>query len=132
MLQDFLSQICVELDLPPVEVVQNSAAFQLVEGIDVQIRNLEPGFSFFSKICPCPPKKQEDLFLTLMQANYLGQKTGASRIGMSADEKFLTLSLGLPYEMSYRIFRETLEDFVNFLLYWREEVGKFEAQERLL
>lgn len=132
MLQDFLKQICVELDLPPIEPVQKMADFQLNQGIDVQIRDLEPGFSFFSKICPCPPKKQEDLFLSLMRANYLGQKTGASRIGMSADEKFLTLSLGLPYEMSYRTFRETLEDFVNFLLYWREEVEKFEAQEELL
>ena len=132
MLQDFLAQVCVELELPPVQPVKKFATFRLNEEIEVQLRDLEPGFSFFSKVCACPAKRREDLFLVLMRANYLGQMTGASRIGMSPDEKFLTLSLGLPYEMSYRTFRESLEDFVNFLLYWREEVHKFEAQERLL
>ncbi|MDE3046539.1 MAG: type III secretion system chaperone [Verrucomicrobiota bacterium] len=131
MLQDFLSQVCVELEMPPIQVVKQTAVFHF-EGVDVEIRDLGPGFSFCSKICPCPEKRQEDLFLQLMRANYLGQLTGASRIGLSQDEKFLTLSLGLPYELSYGAFREALEDFVNFLLYWREEVEKFEAQEQLL
>ena len=66
-----------------------------------------------------------------MKANYLGQATGSSRIGLSSDEKFLTLSLGMPYEMNYRIFREIVEDFVNFVLYWREEVANFVKQEAI-
>jgi hypothetical protein len=67
-----------------------------------------------------------------MQANYLGQLTGPSRIGLSQDGKYLTLSLSIPYELTYRSFRELLEDFVNFLLYWREEVVKFEAEQRVV
>ncbi len=99
---------------------------------EIEIRDLEPGVSLLAKICPCPPKRREELFLQLMRGNYLGQSTGSSRIGVSADEKFLTLSLGMPYEMSYRTFRESVEDFVNFLLYWPRTIEKFEQQETLL
>jgi len=46
------------------------------------------------------------------------------------NEKDLTLSLGLPYELNYSIFREKFEDFVNYLVYWKEEVTKFEQESK--
>jgi hypothetical protein len=98
----------------------------------VEIRDLQPGFSLAARICPCPEKNREELFLKLSKANYLGQETGPTRIGLSLDEKDLTLSLGMPYEMTYRVFREYLEDFVNFILHWRKEVETFKTLETLL
>lgn len=133
MLQNLLTQLCAELDIFPVPTKNERKIIPFTLGTaDIEIRDLEPGFSFLANICPCPAKRREELFLELMRANYLGQTTGSSRIGMSQDEKFLTLSLGMPYEMSYRTFRETVEDFINFLLYWREQIQKFEQQEPLL
>jgi hypothetical protein len=96
--------------------------------IQVQLRDLEPGVSMQADICPCPKTKQEDLFIFLMRANLLGQGTGGSRIGLDNQEKSLTLSFGLPYEMNYQSFKENFEDFVNYLIYWREEVAKFEKE----
>jgi hypothetical protein len=134
MLQNLLSQLCKELDIQPIPTMNEQKFIPLTLGANLQIelRDLEPGLSLFGQICPTPDKRREELFLELMRANYLGQATGSSRIGMSADEKFLTLSLGMPYEMSYRTFRETLEDFANFLLHWRVEVDKFNKQDTLL
>jgi hypothetical protein len=134
MLQKLLSELCTELDILPVPQVgpQLQAVFRLREDAVVEMQDLKPGVSFFSQIGPCPLHRREELFVKLSKANYLGQLTGASRIGMSRDEKFLTLSLGMPYEMSYRGFREALEDFVNFLLYWREEIVQFDNQPTLL
>jgi hypothetical protein len=40
----------------------------------------------------------------------------------------LTLSHGFPYEMNYQAFKESVEDFVNYVVYWREEVSKFERE----
>jgi len=40
----------------------------------------------------------------------------------------LTLSHGFPYEMNYQGFKESIEDFVNYVVYWREEVAKFERE----
>jgi hypothetical protein len=82
-----------------------------------------------AKITLCPNTKKEDLFIYLMRANLLGQGAGGARIGLDPDEKFLTLSSGLPYEMNYQTFKETIEDFANYLIYWRDEVAKFENQQ---
>ena len=134
MLQTLLAQVCAELDIVPVPTMNEKKfiPFQLGESVNIEMRDLEPGFSFSANICTCPVKRREELFLELMRANYLGQATGSSRIGMSEDEKYLTLSLGIPYEVSYRTFRETLEDYINFLLYWRHRIEMFEQQETLL
>ncbi len=134
MLNTLLTQLCTELSIQPVPVMndQKFIPFTLGSSIHLEIRDLDPGVSLFAHICPLPVQRREELFLELMRANYLGQATGSSRIGISFDEKFLTLSLGIPYEMSYRTFRETFEDFMNFLLYWRETVEKFYKQDTLL
>ena len=98
--------------------------------IEIELCDLDPGVALSAKILQCPQKRREDLFMFLMRANLLGQGTGNSRIGLTFDEKTLTLSSGLPYEMNYKTFRETLEDFINYLLYWREEVTKFEQEQQ--
>lgn len=105
--------------------------FPISDTISAKCVDLEPGCAFSADICQCPKARKEDLFIWLMRANLLGQGTGGCRIGLDKDEKVLTLSLGIPYEIDYRVFRERFEDFVNFVLYWREEIGKFEKQERL-
>lgn len=133
MLLDFVKQVCEELEISPVPQwnEQQFISFQLGDEM-IELRDLQPGLSLFGLICPCPEKKREELFLKLSKANYLGQETGPARIGMSLDEKYLTLSLGIPYELTYRVFRESLEDFVNFIIYWRKEVETFEKLETLL
>jgi len=57
-----------------------------------------------------------------MKANFLGQGTGGAVIGLDAEEKFLTLSLALPYDMNYRSFKGAVEDFANYVDYWREDL----------
>ena len=79
-------------------------------------------------ITQCPEKKREELFIYLMRANLLGRGTGGARIALDSDEKTLTLLLGLPYEMNYQLFRETFEDFVNHLIFWRNEVKNFKHE----
>ena len=64
-----------------------------------------------------------------MKANFLGQGTGGATIGLKEDESFLTLSLSLPYEMNYRAFKDAVEEFVNYLEYWKSEAARHETQE---
>ena len=132
MLKDFLGQLCVELDTSIPEIAENHKAELQFGEVNLILGDLKPGISLHASIAPCPKNRKEELFIQLMKANYLGQGTGGARIGMSSDELHLTLSLGLPYEMSYRVFRETFEDFVNFVLYWRTELEKFETMQRML
>lgn len=129
MLQDFLEKLCKEFATAmPKLSEQKIYHFQFAKET-IALKDLEPGISMHAAICEVPKKKKEELFIYLMRANLLGQGTGANRIGLDSNEKFLTLSLGLPYELNYQTFRETIEDFINYLIYWREEVAKFESVE---
>lgn len=131
MLRDFLDQLCVELEMVTPPIQDKKAALEIGK-VEVTLGDLAPGISLRATIGPCPKERKEELFTQLMRANYLGQGTGGARIGLSPDELLLTLSLGLSYELSYRAFREKFEDFVNFVLYWREELEKFATMQRML
>ena len=131
MLQDYLEKLCKELAIGVPKLNEHKVfPFRLGEE-SIAIKDLSPGISLHALICEPPNKKKEELFIYLMRGNLLGQGTGGSRIGLDSNEKFLTLSLGLPYELNYQIFRETIEDFVNYLVYWREEVTKFGTEESI-
>ncbi len=129
MLRDYLEKLCKELaiDVPKLNEHQ-IFPFRLGKE-SIAIKDLDPGLSLQAQICEVPEKKKEELFTYVMRANLLGQGTGGSRIGLHSNEKSLTLSLGLPYELNYQMFRETIEDFVNYVIYWREEIAKFENEE---
>ena len=129
MLHKLLETLCESLSLPmPVLTPEKRYLFPFSDTIHVSLNDLNPGVAMQANIIACPEKKREELLIFLMRANLLGQGTGGCRIGLTQNEKVLTLSLGLPYEINYSIFREKLEDFVNYLVYWREEITKFEQE----
>jgi hypothetical protein len=125
MLQTHLTTICQELGLSMPPLTEKEYTLTLNPAVSLSIRHLDPGCALSARIALCPTKNREELFLHLMSANFLGQGTGSARIGLSLDEKFLTLSRGFPYEMNYQDFKEKVEEFVNYLLYWREELMKW-------
>lgn len=136
MLESFIDQISEELEILPKPMPDENNIYHLsiTEDARVTVKELEPGISFYAQIAECPEEKKEDLFIYLMKANLFGQGTGGAAIGFDPDEKFLTLSLTLSYEMNYQHFKEKLEDFVNYLIYWKEEIDTFkkDAMESLL
>ena len=132
MLRETLEQLCKELAITTPSLNEKKIyPFRLTSEVEVALKDLDPGVAMQAQICPCPNLRREELFIYLMRANLLGQGTGGSRIGIDSEEKFLTLSLGLPYEMNYKIFKDALEDFVNYLIYWRDIVAKFEREEQV-
>lgn len=134
MLQEFVENLCFDLRLgsPPNKGPQKTIEFVLNPDVKIRFMELDPGISMQANIAPCPEKRREDLFILLMNANFLGQGTGGARIGLDRQEKFLTLSLGLPYELEYAAFKQHVEEFVNFLNYWKDRVAKFEQEELLI
>lgn len=129
MLERYLEQLVKELNLEPLAPLDDQKRRHLKLGkLSIALKDLDPGFYYFSQIAPLPQHKREELFIYLMKANFLGQGTGGATLGLMEDESFLTLSLALPYDMNYKAFRETLEDFANFVEYWQKELAKHEAE----
>ncbi|MBS0605020.1 MAG: type III secretion system chaperone [Verrucomicrobia bacterium] len=136
MLEPFINTIVADLELgpPPQKEEGNVYKLNLNPQISIVIKELDPGVSFWGRIGPCPTIKKEELFILLMKANFLGQGTGGAAIALDENENFLTLSSVLPYDMNYKMFKDALEDFANFLDYWREELirHKKAAEENIL
>ncbi len=133
MFEELLEKLCKDLSIA-VPQVTKEAFYPIVFSNTITIRlfDLHPGVAMKAPITTCMKQKREDLFIFIMRANLLGQGTGECHIGLDPEEKYLTLSLGLPYEMNYSLFKEKFEDFVNYLVYWKEEIEKFEQKQMVM
>lgn len=134
MLEEHLKRLIEELEfepLPPLDETK-TAHLAIHPGLTIALTELEVGMHLESPLTTLPEEKQEDLFIYLMRANFLGQGTGGSTI--SLNENKLRLSMTKNYDMSYRVFKESIEDFANYVEYWREELKKHvkEAREGIL
>ena len=127
MLKDLLPQLSQELNVETSLDEQKFYHFK-VGAFDIGMKDLDPGFYFSSNIGPLPKKKTEDFLMLLMKANFLGQGTGGATLGLKEDESFLTLSLSLPYEMNYKAFKDSLEEFANFVEFWKKESVRHELE----
>lgn len=121
ILDDFKKQTNVEC----IKEKDHTYTLKFTETELVTVTSLETGVHFFSTIAPLVSGKKEDFFIYLMKANYLGTGTGGAVIGLDPDEKTLTLSYPIHYEVNYRIFYDKLEDFLNYLSFWKYEIQNY-------
>ncbi len=126
LLQEFAEAL--ELEMPIFDEKKRTVQMAISPVHTIDFHELPKGVSMSARIGECPPKNKEDFYLLLMRANFLGQGTGKSVIGMDQEEKYLTLSSFIPYEMDFKKFKETVEDFVNFVDYWKDELARHIAQ----
>lgn len=126
MFEEWLNKLCKELNINLPTLDENkSCTLILSDEVTLFLQDLESNFCIKGNILPCPKDKRETLFIYLMKANYLKHGTGKASIGLDEKENFITLSAMLPCENSFRLFKEKIEDFVNYLTYWKEEVKNF-------
>ena len=128
MLKTLLQQLCQELGITEPILNENQFYQLKIGAFDIEMKDLDPGFYFSSNIGPLPKKKTEEFLMLLMKANFLGQGTGGATLGLKEDESFLTLSLSLPYEMNYKAFKDSLEEFANFVEFWKKESVRHEIE----
>ena len=136
MLERHLRQLTDDLELDPVGPKNREGFYDLplLPGLTLSLKELDPGFYILCPIILCPVEKREALFIHLMKANFLGLATGGAAIGLDTEEKFLTLSHAIPYDVNYKSFKETIEDFANYLDFWQQEVTRHQkaAEEGIL
>ena len=128
-LESILEMLVEELKLEALPLKDKNGSFQLKINAETQVslKELNPGLYFSAKIMEIPKEEnKEALFIYLMKANLLGKGTGKAAIGIDQSEKYLMLSLTLPFEVDYTLFHENLEDLLNYIDYWKEEVPRFQ------
>ena len=132
MLKELLGKIVSDLGAGAQAKEGREGASLTLKGAEIFFRELAPGLFFRTAIGETPAERKEEFFSHLMHANLLGQGTGGAVLGMSEDEKFLTLSLIIPYELDYAEFALRVEEFANFADFWRAEVERFKKESRVL
>jgi len=70
---------------------------------------------------------KDKLFAYLSQANFLGQGTGKSVIGLKPDEKTVTLTMNVFYDIDYFFFKERMEEMLNYIDFWKEHLKEKQA-----
>jgi len=127
MIDDLLEKLCK--DIKSKEAISQTKdkvfIFSFTDDIQIIMKENEGFIDMQSKIATCPELKLEDLFIYLMKANLFLQGTGKNVIGLDKLEKSLTLSANLAYEIKYKNFKEHIEDFINYLIYWRKEIDHY-------
>ncbi len=132
MLESLLKTLSEELELDQIPHKEENNTYQLALNpqMTVRMQELDPGVAFLGTIGTCPVEKREALFTFLMKANFLGQGTGKGTIALDENENFLTLSSVIPYDMNYKAFKDALEEFTNYLDYWKEALILYKKEER--
>jgi len=123
-LEPFIEKLTEELEIEGslASEIPGVFALPLEEGLMVNITSLDPvGVSFRCNFIPFPEKGNEELFQEALRANLFGQGTRGAVIGVNEEKKQLTLIHEIPYIIDYQQFRDTLEDFINTVDFWREE-----------
>ena len=133
MINTFMEQLAKELELPP-EVAQDVGGKYALPMDDESIINLSdvpPGFSITANVCQVPERDLETYYQHVLHGNLLGQGTSDAILGLSEDGKNLTLSMDIDYSVSYIEFKETVEEFLNTLDFWREETRAIKAGKKI-
>ena len=128
MLKDYLQQITLDLDIDEDINSEQSNEFnlQLDENINVTLiihdehKNI---FTFFSSLGKIPAGDHEEFYVELMSANLFGQGTGGAVLSINSQNQ-LVLAQTFSYEINYQDFRDFLEEFVNHVDFWKEELKK--------
>ncbi len=126
MIEQLIQQLTEELGLPPSSKQDENGLFllEISESMEISIKTTSPGFLLQAKIAPVPKQAKESSLEYYMEANFLGQGTGNSVIGIDPEEKFLTLSSAIPYDVDYKNFKEIVEAFANYLNHWQKEAKR--------
>lgn len=127
MLEPFIKQFSQEMELEGSLATQVAGVFALPleDNVSVTITDRPPGFSLSCALAPMPGKNEEACLTRVMLGNLFGQGTKGAVLGLNSEGNMLTLSQTIDYTINYKDFRDVLEDFVNSVDFWREEVQKY-------
>ncbi|MBJ7449249.1 MAG: type III secretion system chaperone [Parachlamydiales bacterium] len=126
MMHPFIIQLFKDLSISEEPEASSAGSFLLsfTENLSLSIKPLDVGFYITSRLGQLPIKDAEEHLKTFLAANLFGDATGRAVIGLEEDEKWLTFSLAIPYQMTYNQFRDELENFINYLELWQDKLAE--------
>lgn len=113
----------IELSTEPSKIDSSTYQVELTPSLSISIKKMDPGYYFQTAIGEIPDYEAEVLFISLMDANLFGQGTGGGVLGISSEEKLFVFSKKILQDINYQEFKEKIEEFVNYVEFWRLEIA---------
>ena len=135
MLSEFMTQLQKEAEMKrPFEMEgTNICHIPLSEEQIITIEEAPEGLHFEVKITELPEGEKGSAFLKqLLLANLMGQGTHGATLGLTEDGKQMILRRTCQEHLSYRDFIDRLEDFINIIDFWQEEVNNLKLRPILI
>ncbi len=95
-------------DIEPIEIFETDESIEMISIVGRLIDQID----------------EEKFFSYIMQANYLGQGTGHSALGIHPDQRSITLSCLLFFDVDYHYFKEKIEEVVNYTDYFLRHLAE--------
>lgn len=102
------------------------------DGLVIRYSDLHPGVNFMSILGLLPESNREVVACSLMHLNLFGNGTGGGVFGYDEEIKSLTFTRGIPYRLQFGEFKNALEDFANYVEFWRAQLLNVGAGEKSL
>ena len=123
MFRDHVVQLFKELNIDGGSLPKDLTTVSLeVDGTNVVLTDAQPGFELSATVGDAPVERAEPLFVKLLRANFLGQATKGACLGIDEEGRHIVISLAVPTVRNYRQFHDVLEDFINAVSFWKQEV----------
>jgi hypothetical protein len=125
LMQKFADEMEMDKELFSTTTV---GTYQVVIDGNTKLKIMEtnPGFWMECLIAPCPSKNQEFFYTDALLGNLFGQGTYGATVGLSEDGVSVILTRHVTQDVTYKGFRNILEDFFNAIDFWREEIRSAE------
>jgi hypothetical protein len=121
----YIKQLVLELDIEEnlEKDKLNQYTLSLSKYLKIHAVTINECFYFKAKLGTIPGEKSEEFFKYVLLANLFGQGTGGGVIGLAEDGKILELSYFHEEKLSYKQFRDIIEEFVNWVDMWQKKVS---------
>lgn len=115
-----------ELTAPLPQQVPGVYTIPLEDELNFVVTTLpEGGLRLSSSISPAPQKNLEAAYQALLLSNLFGQGTKGALLGLNDAGTILTLSREIEYDVNLNEFNNIVEDFINSIDFWREEMLQY-------
>lgn len=127
MLEEFIKQLTKDLELKEALALIDGSCALLLDETTVTISEAQVGFQFTASLGE-PPSEQIELFMSkMLRGNLFAQATSGSTLGLDETGAKMILRYYQPTKSSYRDFKDKLEDFLNTIDFWKQEVVSHRA-----
>lgn len=110
-----------QLKKPFDQIARGVFVIPLDDDIQLYISQNNDGILFNATLIEAPIGKEEELYMTLLHANLMGQGTKGALLALTDDARKLTLSRLIEYDPSFNDFKDMLDDFIDSVDFWCEE-----------